>query len=347
MNRLPRIILIITSVLVLILGFVMAGCSSESTPTSGAELSTYQLEINLLGQKNEFLVDSHGMLKSKIEVSSADGKLSLFMNKDTTVLDKDGKPLHIIQAVVNPSPSNPPEDAYIVSSVYSLKPQGATFDPQILLSLNYDPGKLVEGSRERDLYVAYHNGTEWCTPSYKKVDTKIHSVTTQLSNFNSTVFAILGPKQVVPPTPSIGTQGTNVGNLAPDFQLHNLKKELVSLGDFRGKPVLLNFWATWCHPCVSEMPFLQEVNEEWSAKELQVLAVNMSGTSSQVAEFLQSHDLSLPVLLDTKKDIASSYNIQYIPTTFFIDKDGIIQVVKVGAFANKEAIENDLSKIIS
>ncbi|HIH96222.1 MAG TPA: TlpA family protein disulfide reductase [Thermoplasmata archaeon] len=146
-----------------------------------------------------------------------------------------------------------------------------------------------------------------------------------------------------PPTP---TQGTKVGNLAPDFQLHNLEGKPVSLSGFRGKPVMLNFWATWCHPCVFEMPYLQQVYEERSARGLVLLPINIDATSPKVSQFLQSHKLSLPVLLDTKKDVAQTYNIQYIPTTFFIDKDGIIQAMKVGAFPNKEAIESDLDKIM-
>jgi peroxiredoxin len=94
------------------------------------------------------------------------------------------------------------------------------------------------------------------------------------------------------------------------------------------------------------MPYLQQVYEEWSDRGLVLLTINMGGTSSQVEEFLQSHDLSLPVLLDTKRDLAARYNIRYVPTTFFIDRDGTIQVVKVGAFPNKEAIEGDLNEIM-
>ena len=142
------------------------------------------------------------------------------------------------------------------------------------------------------------------------------------------------------------TQGTGVGNLAPDFQLDNLKGESVSLSDFRGEPVMLNFWATWCPPCVSEMPYIQQMYDEWGDKGLILLVIHMGGSPSQVKEFLQSHNLSLPVLLDTTQAIAQKYNIRYIPTTFFIDKDGIVQVVKVGAFPNKEAIESDLNKIM-
>jgi len=94
------------------------------------------------------------------------------------------------------------------------------------------------------------------------------------------------------------------------------------------------------------MSYIQQVHEEQSDKGLVLLTINMGGTSSQVEEFLQSHSLSLPVLLDTKRNLAARYNIRYIPTTFFIDKDGTIQAVRVGAFPNKEAIEGYLDKIM-
>jgi peroxiredoxin len=142
-------------------------------------------------------------------------------------------------------------------------------------------------------------------------------------------------------------QNAKVGSPAPDFQFYNSQEELVSLSDLRGEPVVLNFWATWCGPCVYEMPYLQEVYEEWSDNGLVLLTINMGGTASQVKEFLQDHDLSLPVLLDPNRNLAAQYNIRYVPTTFFIDIDGTIQAVKVGAFPNKEAMEDDLDKIMS
>ena len=149
------------------------------------------------------------------------------------------------------------------------------------------------------------------------------------------------------PTPTQETKvGTQAGNLAPDFELDNLEGQTISLGDLRGSPVLVNFWATWCPPCRAEMPYLEEVYKEWSGKGVAFLAINMGESSSQVGEFIQSHTLALPVLLDARQDIAQRYNIQYIPTTFFIDKDGIIQNVKVGAFTGVAEIENRLNKIV-
>jgi len=339
-------VVVITLASLLVSGMVVAGCSSNPAPIPEEELTTYQLEINLLGEKNEFFIDSQGMLKSKVEVSSTDSSISLSLGKGTTVLDKDEKPLQIIHVVIDRSPPLPPENAYIISPVYKLEPQGAIFDAWLSLTLSYDPKKLPEGLRQDELYVAYHNGTKWCELRYKRVDTEFHSVTTHLSDFNFTSFAILGPKELTPPTPPIPTQGTQVGNLALNFQLSNLEGKTVSLSDLRGKPVLLNFWATWCNPCRVEMPYIQQVYEEWSGRGLVVLAINLGESPAKVKEFVQGYGLSFPVLLDTKGDVAEKYNIRYIPTTLFIDKNGIIQVKITGAFPNKAAIENKLGKII-
>ena len=146
--------------------------------------------------------------------------------------------------------------------------------------------------------------------------------------------------------PEDSGQAPQVGKLAPDFQLPNLEGQSISLSDFRGNPVLINFWASWCYPCIYEMPFIQEVYEEWSARGLVVLAINKGESLSTVKDFMQSGNYSFPVLLDINQDVALEYSIRSIPTTFFIDKDGIIQAIKLGPFLSKADIENSLSKII-
>lgn len=133
---------------------------------------------------------------------------------------------------------------------------------------------------------------------------------------------------------------------APDFQLPDLAGEEVSLSDFMGKPVLLNFWAGWCRPCEEEMPYLQQVYEEWSDQGLVVLTVNLGDSPSQVNRFMQSNQLSLPVLLDIKQSLTQEYNVGNIPTTFFIDKNGIIRAKIIGSFQSKEAIETKINQII-
>ena len=144
---------------------------------------------------------------------------------------------------------------------------------------------------------------------------------------------------------SVPAEGIKVGKLAPDFQLQSLDGQAVSLSDFRGKGVLLNFWASWCGPCRYEMPFLQRVYEERSGQGLVILSVNVGESQSKVKEFMESSNLSFLTLLDTSEKVALKYNIRAIPTTFFIDKDGIIQDLKVGAFSSEAELAARLSKI--
>ncbi len=154
------------------------------------------------------------------------------------------------------------------------------------------------------------------------------------------------PTSISPlPTTTVAV-GIQVGNRAPNFQLQNLAGETVSLESLRGKPVLINFWATWCGPCKIEMPYLQQIYDVWSPKGLVILAIDVGESSAVAGKFLADNNLSLPVLLDTDRKVTTSYGITAIPTTFFIDKNGIIAQKFIGAFPNKEAIEVRLSRII-
>ena len=140
-----------------------------------------------------------------------------------------------------------------------------------------------------------------------------------------------------------------VGEPAPDFQLQDLDGQTISLSDFRGRPVLLNFWATGCIPCRSEMSYIQEIyqqHSDTSSSSLVVLTINPGESHSTVEEFMDFYHLSLPVLFDTKGVVWQGYNIQYIPTTFLIYPDGTIREKVIGAFPSKAAIENRLALIM-
>lgn len=154
------------------------------------------------------------------------------------------------------------------------------------------------------------------------------------------------PQASAPSSIPASNEGIQVGNLAPDFQLPNLDDEALSLNELRGKPVVLNFWATWCGPCRTEMPYLQEIYEKYSDEGLMLLAIDIDESPSQVEKFLLSNNLSLPVLLDIGGAVTKKYRIQVIPTTYFIDGDGIIQSKRIGAFINAAQIEEQLSKIM-
>lgn len=145
---------------------------------------------------------------------------------------------------------------------------------------------------------------------------------------------------------SASEYGPEIGKLAPDFTLTSLDGQEVSLSGFRGRPVLLNFWASWCGPCLMEMPFLQEIYQKWAGGGLVVLAVNLQEDPITVKEFVENTGLAFPVLLSPGNEVPLVYNIRGIPATFFIDADGVIRDVKIGAFLRVGDIESKLVKIM-
>jgi len=155
--------------------------------------------------------------------------------------------------------------------------------------------------------------------------------------------AIEEEETITAPAPPVGTQ---VGNLAPDFALQDLDGKTVTLSELRGSPIALNFWATWCGWCMVEMPFLEEVYEEWSEKGLMMLAIDVGESSAQVQSFVESNNIALPVLLDTDGATAGEYAIRGYPTTYFLDKNGVIQDFKIGAFLDKASLEVYVRKIV-
>jgi len=159
----------------------------------------------------------------------------------------------------------------------------------------------------------------------------------------------IAPSPTQTETPQMqGIQLPAPGRVAPDFTLTNLDGESVSLRDYRGNPVLLNFWATWCGPCRFEMPFIQEVYEDpdWQATGLVILAVNIGESRAEAEGFMKNNGLTFPVLLDSSSSVGRTYNIRSIPTTLFIDKDGIIQHIDIGAFPSSRGIEERLTELV-
>jgi thiol-disulfide isomerase/thioredoxin len=141
------------------------------------------------------------------------------------------------------------------------------------------------------------------------------------------------------------TQPPQTGQPAPDFYFETPEGESTSLSQLQGTPVLVNFWATWCGPCRAEMPFLQQIHQDWPADKLVLLAVNVGENSSQVSQFMESAGFSFTVLLDQQAAVARRYNVTGIPATFFIDKEGVIEDVQVGAFQSQAAIETILDQL--
>ncbi|MCZ0755729.1 TlpA family protein disulfide reductase [Anoxybacillus sp. J5B_2022] len=134
--------------------------------------------------------------------------------------------------------------------------------------------------------------------------------------------------------------GLSVGDTAPDFVLKTLNDEQIRLSQLRGKPVIINFWATWCPPCQREMPDLEKFYNDYK-QHVEFLSVNLTSQDSRekVAPFLQQYGITFPVVLDTKGKILKLYNIQTIPTTYILDKNGVIRKKVLGPLTYKQLQE--------
>jgi peroxiredoxin len=112
------------------------------------------------------------------------------------------------------------------------------------------------------------------------------------------------------------------GKAAPDFTLPSIDGQQVSLQQYRGKVVFLNFWATWCIPCREEMPGLEQLHQKYQSEGLVVLAIDLKESAEQVKTFFQKHGLSFPSLLDQQGSVFRDYLVAGMPTTYLIGRDG-------------------------
>ena len=136
-------------------------------------------------------------------------------------------------------------------------------------------------------------------------------------------FSALPPGETTSGTISAPQEGFQ----APNFELSTLDGEQVLLSDMRGQAILLNFWATWCPPCRSEMPAMQQVYRDFEQDGFVVLAVNnlQQDNRDRVETFVLEENLTFPVLLDKSGSVSTRSQVNSMPTSFFIDPEGIIR----------------------
>lgn len=134
---------------------------------------------------------------------------------------------------------------------------------------------------------------------------------------------------------------------APDFTVYDKNDKEVNLSDFRGKPTIVNFWASWCGPCKMEMPDFEEKYRALG-NEINFLMVNMTDGSRETVKiasnFIKKEDYTFPVYFDTKSDAAIAYSVYSLPTTYFIDSDGYIVAQSTGAI-NSETLQKGIDMI--
>ncbi|MBO1000638.1 thiol-disulfide oxidoreductase ResA [Bacillus sp. SD075] len=125
-------------------------------------------------------------------------------------------------------------------------------------------------------------------------------------------------------------------NLAPDFTLQDLNSNEVKLSDYRGKGVLLNFWATYCPPCEKEMPYLNNVYQQYKDKGIEILAVNAQEPRIIVSPFVSEKKLSFPILLDRTGEAVDLYKVNNLPVTYLINENGEITQTIFGELTEKK-----------
>ncbi|MEP6644991.1 MAG: TlpA disulfide reductase family protein [Acidobacteriaceae bacterium] len=147
---------------------------------------------------------------------------------------------------------------------------------------------------------------------------------------------------------AVNPENDITGKLAPDFSLQSIDGKTVHLSDYRGKAVLLNFWATWCEPCKIETPWFVQLQNQYGPAGLQVLGVNMDedSTSKDIAKFAKDMGMNYPVVL-VKEGVTESYGgLDYLPASFYIDRDGKV-VDKVFGLKGRAEVESDVKKALA
>ena len=136
-------------------------------------------------------------------------------------------------------------------------------------------------------------------------------------------------------------------DVAPDFALQSLDGKTIHLSDYRGKAVLLNFWATWCAPCKIEMPWFVELQKEYGPDGLQIVGVAMDDASpKEIADFAKEMGVNYPVLIG-KEAVGDAYGgVQFLPESFYIDRNGKV-LDKAFGLKGRGEIEDDIKKIVA
>lgn len=126
-----------------------------------------------------------------------------------------------------------------------------------------------------------------------------------------------------------------IGDDAPDFVLSDIEGNEHKLSEYEGQGVFLNFWGTWCEPCIEEMPAMDRQYEIYSDQGVQVLAVNIAQSQTEVSNFRDQLNLTFPIVIDKDKSVMEAYNITPLPTTILINPEGKIEKIFSGGLTDE------------
>ena len=144
---------------------------------------------------------------------------------------------------------------------------------------------------------------------------------------------------------AMGSRVPAVGTAVEDFRLVDLEGKQQSLSQYRGKVVLVNFWATWCKPCTTEMPAMQAMYDKLRDKGFVVLAVNELEDEVKVRDHIKQHGHTFPVLMDRDNKVANQFGVFGLPVSVFIDEKGVVQEYIKGGLLTEQVILDTVARI--
>lgn len=171
------------------------------------------------------------------------------------------------------------------------------------------------------------------------------------------MLANAGHAELVPTGDAAMTSSPLIGHPAPNFTLEDLNGKKVSLSSYKGKPLLVNFWATWCGPCKLETPWLVELRDEYAPKGFEILGIStddidrndaarFSEEKKEIAHFVQQMHMDYPVLIDGDALSHPYGGLDAMPTSFFVDRKGTVVAVQMG-ITSKEDMEAKIKKTMA
>lgn len=140
------------------------------------------------------------------------------------------------------------------------------------------------------------------------------------------------------------TEAPLAGYLAPDFTLTSTQGQTIHLKELQGQPIVLNFWATWCPPCRAEMPELEASSQQFQGV-VTFLGIDQGEEAKTVTQFGQEFGISYPLLIDSNSQVNDLYGIRALPTTIFVDADGVVQEVYSGIL-NRAILQSKLEQLV-
>ncbi len=149
----------------------------------------------------------------------------------------------------------------------------------------------------------------------------------------TSALLVLGASLALPLT----ANAVDVREDAPDFTLKSLEGSNLRLEEYRGQVVLINFWASWCGPCRQEMPLLDRLHHRYEDTGFAVLGVNVEGEAAPAQEIVDKTNVTFPILIDDGQKVSDMYNLQAMPTTVVVDRDGVVRYIHPGYKPGDEA----------